>query len=693
MPPRFAHRKGLFGASHRAAGLAVAAVVLASPSVGFARDLFGAITRAAGLAAAAVAIAFSPVGFARDLFGAATRAAGLAAAAVAIAFSPVGFARDLFGASHRATALAVAVVALACPSAGFAQDLFVVSQSTAEVLRYDGGDGSFLGIFVETITEGFSNPGGMALRSATGELYVTSTGTGEIWRYTAATGTVLAPPAASGLIAPRSAAFDATGDTLYFLAAETELSTGTDAIVQLVIASGNVSTLASDAAANFSALAVNGSDVYASDALNGAVLRFPTGGGGGGATTVISGLVSPGAIVFLSATEMLVAETGADRVVEYAFNGSSWIFQREVLAPNNVDGPFGLALAPDGTLSVSGSFSNDVVSVDLIGLAVSPLVAPRAGGLGNAMDLIWDGATLLAVSPLSNAVVYFDSSGDPTGTTARGLSAPSDSGMTVAPSGNLLVGSVYDNDIIEYDGAGGAAVGTFFDACPTSLAAPFDQVVGADGNLYVSCPSSQGVFRFDAATGNPLGFFVTGGSGGLSNPRGLVFAPSGNLLVASGLTGEILEYAGGSGAFIGVFIDSTGNGGGALDPWGLAIRNGELYVVSRFPSEVRLFDATTGTFLQTFVTSGSGGLTGPTALAFGPGGDLFVTSYDDDAIRRYDGVDGSFVEVFVASGNGGLDGPIDLEFIPEPGGSILFAAGVAELLALAALRHSRQRQS
>jgi hypothetical protein len=118
-----------------------------------------------------------------------------------------------------------------------------------------------------------------------------------------------------------------------------------------------------------------------------------------------------------------------------------------------------------------------------------------------------------------------------------------------------------------------------------------------------------------------------------------------------------------------------------------------LYVVSHFPSEVRVFDATTGTFVQTFVTSGSGGLAGPTALTFGPGGDLFVTSYDDDAIRRYDGVDGSFVEVFVASGSGGLDGPIDLEFIPEPGGSILFAAGVAELLALAALRHSRQRQS
>jgi WD40 repeat protein len=573
-------------------------------------------------------------------------------------------------------------------------NLLVVSQLTAKVLRYSGGNGAFLGTLVEPITEGFSNPGGIALRTAAGDLYVTSTGTGEIWRYAAATGAVLTPPVAGGLIAPGAAAFNASEDTLYFLAANTDLSTGTDALMALTISNSNVSTLATDSAANFSALAVNGSEIYVSDALNGEVLQFTTSGSGG--TAAISGLVSPGAILFRSATEMVVADTGGDRVEEYVWNGSSWIFQREVLAPSSgVDGPFGLALAPDGTLSISGSFSNEVVSVDLTTLVVSPLVASGAGGLGNARDLVWDGTTLLAVSPLSNSVIYFDASGNSTGVSARGLSAPSDSGMTVTPSGNLLVGSLSDNDVVEYDGAGGAAVGTFFDACPTSLSTPFDQIVGADGHIYISCPNSDGIFRFDGTTGNPLGFFVPGGLGGLSSPRGLVFAPSGNLLVASGFTGEILEYDGSSGAFVSVFIDSGGNGGGAVDPWGLAIHAGGLYVVSRFPNEVREFDATTGAFVQTFVTSGSGGLVAPTGLVFSPGGDLFVTSYDDDAVRRYDGDDGSFVEVFVTSGSGGLSGPIDLEFIsvPEPDGRMLFASGFAALLALAALRRARERQS
>lgn len=588
------------------------------------------------------------------------------------------------GATTRAAALAIGAALLVWPAVASA-DLLVVSQFTSEVLAYNEADGSFSHKFVEPIADGYSNPGGMSLRTSSAELYVTSTGTGEIWRYDAALGDVITPAVTTGLIAPGAAAFDASGSTLYFLAAENEFSVGTDAVMKLVISSGNVSTLDSDATAEFSALAVNGSDLYVSDAINGEVVRVPAGGGNG--TSVISGLVSPGGILFLSATELLVAETGADRVVEYHFNGSSWLPQPEVLAASSgVDGPFGLALAPDGTLSVSGSFTNDVVSVDLTTLVVSPLVAAGAGGLGSPRDLIWDGATLLALSPLSNAVIYYDAAGNPTGTTARGLSAPANSGIAVTPSGSVLVGSLNTNNIVEYDGVGGGTLSTIFDACPTSVAAPFDQIVGADGHIYISCPASDGVFRVDGVTRDPLGFFVTGGSGGLANPQGLVFAPGGNLLVASGFTGEILEYDGGSGAFVGVFVDAGGNGGGPVDPWGLTIRSGNLFVASRFPAEVREFNGTTAAFVQTFVTSGLGGLVEPTALIFGPGGDLFVTSYDDNAVRRYDGTDGSFVEVFVTSGSGGLDGPIDLQFAPEPTATTALASGALLLWGLYALR-------
>src|SRR5437773_11161532 len=99
--------------------------------------------------------------------------------------------------------------------------------------------------------------------------------------------------------------------------------------------------------------------------------------------------------------------------------------------------------------------------------------------------------------------------------------------MAFSPGGRLLVASGADNDVVEYDAESGGERRKFFDACPTSLAEPFDVSVGPDADLYVSCPASDGVFRFDTATGDPVGFFVPGGSGGLASPRGLAFGPEG----------------------------------------------------------------------------------------------------------------------------------------------------------------------
>jgi DNA-binding beta-propeller fold protein YncE len=555
--------------------------------------------------------------------------------------------------------------ALAWPSMTTAQGLFVVSQQNQKILHYDETDGSFIETFVEPITEGFQNPGGMEIHPSDGGLYVSSTGTGEIWKYTTSSGQVITPEVASGLISPGGIAFDAAGANLYLLAAETVLSTGTDTVMKMVVSSGAVSTIGTDGTANFSAVAVNGSDLYVSDTFNNQINRLPVSGGGG--TAVITGLSLPAGILFRSSTEMLIADSGSDRVLEYVFTEGNWVFDRVVLpATAGVDGPFGLALAPDGRLTVSGQYSDHVVAVNLTTLEASTIVQAGAGGLKIARDVAWSGDTLLVSSLATNSILYYDDLGTPTGTVAKGISTPSDSGLTFSPDESLLAGAILDNDLVEYDGQTGAVLRKFFDACPTSFASPFDVAYGPDGNIYVACTASNGVFRFDASTGNPLGFFVIGGSGGLSNPRGLAFGPNGNLFVPSGGTGEILEYDGTTGAFVGVFVDVTGNGGGPLDPWGVTFHGGNLYVASKFPSEVKEFNGTTGAFVQTFVTSGAGGLSGPTAVAFGPEGDLYVTSFDNDSVLRYDGSTGAFIETFVASGSGDLNDPIDLAFRPSP---------------------------
>ena len=592
------------------------------------------------------------------------------------------------------SALAISLLALVWSSPAAAQGLFVVSQNDASVLEYDPQTGAFLSTFISPVTEGFQPPGGLAIHPTSGVLYVSSTGTGEIWRYTTATGALITPRAAGSLIGPGGVGFDATGANLYFVAAASGLSSGTDSVKRLSIGTGVVSNLVTDATAEFSAVTVNGSNLYVSDAANNRIMRYTT--SGGSAAAIITSLSFPGAILFRSATDMVFADTGSDRVLEYTFNGSAWVFDRVVLpASSGVDGPCGLALAPDGRLTVSGRFSDDVVAVDLTTLAVSTIVSSGAGGLNNANDIAWSGSTLLVASTASNSILYYDSAGAPTGTVARGISTPVDGGMTVTPAGNLIIASVGDNDLVEFDGANGGVVRKFFDACPTSLAAPFDVAVGPDGNVYATCTGSDAVHRF-TPTGTPLGFFVTGGSGGLVFPRGLAFGPTGNLFVTSGFTGEVLQYDGATGAFVNVFVDSGGNGGGAMDPYGITLHGGDFYVASYFTDEVKRFDATTGAFVSTFVTSGSGGLSGPTAAAFGPDGNLYVTSYDDHAIRRYSGTTGAFLSAFVASGSGGLDGPIDLGFSPASQAPdavavpALSGGGLAVLIAAFVLAGSRR---
>ncbi len=597
--------------------------------------------------------------------------------------------------ARRRFILGVFLLVLGWPSLSAAQDLFVVSQATQEVKRYDGTSGAFVSTFITPVLDGFQLPGGMAIRPIDGVLWVSSTASSEFWKYTTATGVVITPVAKTGLFSPGALTFDGTGANIYFLSADDDLSVSTDAVKKMVVSSGSVSTLTTDGTANFNFIALNGSDFYVSDAFNNVVKRVPVYGGSG--TNVIStGLSSPAGILFRSPTDMLVADSGTDRVLEYLFNGSSWVFDRVVLAGGSgVDGPMGLALAPDGKLTVAGQFSNNVVAIDLTTLAVTTLVSPGGGGLSTPQSLVWNGSTLLVSSLSTNAIIYYDSAGTPTGTLARGISTPADSGMTFTAAGNLVVGSQPGNDVVEYSGLIGTDVRKFLDACPTSLAFPFDEVIGSDGNLYVSCPASDGIFRFNGTTGDPMGFFITGAQG-LVNPQGLAFGPGGNLFVAGGFPDfNIKEFDGTTGAFVGVFVDSLGNTGmDPIAPWGIIFHNGNLFVASRALDDVKEFNGTTGAFVQTFVTAGSGGLDGPTGIAFGPDGNLYVASFDNDSIKRYNGSNGAFIDTFVASGSGGLDNPFDLGFPPAQGGGgsvpALSPTGLGVFLFLSVLLYIRR---
>jgi len=584
------------------------------------------------------------------------------------------------------------LILLAAPVAR-AGGLYVASQNSASVLEYNPTNGAFVRVVANTISQGFQLPGGMALRPPSNvELHVSSQASGEIWSYTTATGALITPALKTGLYGSTGMAFDATGANLYFADPKDVLAETTDSIKKLTVPGGVLSTVGTSVGSEFFAVALSGTQVFATDTDGNRVLRFPI--GGGAATSVIStGLSSPMGLLFRSSTQMLIADSGSDRVLEYALSGGVWSFLRVVLpASSGVVDPCGLALAPDGRLTVTGCSSHNAVLVDLTTLVVTPLVAAGTAGLGVPMSAAWSGSTLLIASANANAVIYFDSTGHPTGVRARGVSTSLDAGITFSPSGQrLLIVSSIENEVVEHDAVSGELLRSFGSVCGFL---PVDVAYGPDSRIYVACSGDDGISRIDAVTGTSLGSFVLGGSGGLFSPRSLAFGPDGNLYVSSA-TGDILEYDGATGAFLGVFVDSTGNGGGPVDPYGLVFHEGKLYVASFFPSEVKAFHATTGAFLSTFVASGAGGLSGPTALDFGPDGDLYVTSQSNDTIRRYAGSTGAFVSVFVGPGSGGLDGPFDLAFRPTAAPQVpaLSRAGYAALvfcLVGAALAFSRR---
>lgn len=103
-----------------------------------------------------------------------------------------------------------------------------------------------------------------------------------------------------------------------------------------------------------------------------------------------------------------------------------------------------------------------------------------------------------------------------------------------------------------------------------------------------------------------------------------------DLLVTSLLSDEVLRYNATTGAFIGTLV-SAGSGG--LDgPQGIAIgTDGVMYVASEYSGSIHKYDAATGAPLGVLAS----GLPAPNDLTFGPGGLLYYMDHGADRVRRF----------------------------------------------------------
>jgi sugar lactone lactonase YvrE len=243
-----------------------------------------------------------------------------------------------------------------------------------------------------------------------------------------------------------------------------------------------------------------------------------------------------------------------------------------------------------------------------------------------------------------------------------------------------------DNSILRYDERTGEFLGEFIPAGSGGLGLPDGLLFGPDGNLYVCSVRAGSILRYDGITGDPLpspgnsgATFVASGSGGLTfggaGGAWLVFGPDGNLYTTSGGisappgSSSVLRFNGTTGEFIDAFV--LPGSGGLTGPRALVFGpDGNLYVNGSDPSpgSVLRYDGKAGTFLDVFVPAGSNsfgdnGSGKPRGLVFGPDGNLYLSNYS--SVLRYDGATGAFIDAFVSQGSGGLNVPTGPLFGPD----------------------------
>ncbi len=112
---------------------------------------------------------------------------------------------------------------------------------------------------------------------------------------------------------------------------------------------------------------------------------------------------------------------------------------------------------------------------------------------------------------------------------------------------------------------------------------------------------------YNGSTGALIGQFVAPAQGQIEVRHGMVFN-GGYLYVGSGVNNEVLQYNASTGAFVGVFISGVNPTNLAFGPDANGNANTDLYVSTS--SGISRYDGTTGAYLGTYITNGSGGLSG-----------------------------------------------------------------------------------
>jgi DNA-binding beta-propeller fold protein YncE len=532
-----------------------------------------------------------------------------------------------------------------------------VANGDSSILRYNASTGAFIGTFVTAGSGGLNNPYGLAF-GPDGNLYVSSRGTDNAIRcYNGTTGAFMSafvPTGADGLAGPAGITFGADGN-LYVV------SNGTSSVMRFE------GPLASFPGSPFPASGQTGADFV------------PAGSGG---------LINPADLIFGPDGNLYVSSQSTDSAV-LKFDGTTGNFISTYVTPGEggLATPRGLTFDQDGRLYVADIGINTIHRYDTSGQYIDDLIAGATSSLRSPLGINFDAqGDLLVSSRDTNAIGRYDR-----GVTVT-LTAPSTSPVSVSyatADGTATAGKDYTAETGTVTFAPGQTarvvlLATHVDPVPdgnetfsVQVGTPTGGATLGDGNatLGIVDPTFPQISIANTSaiegdtTAHYRGAFAQDVPGSaLSLPE---FGPDGNLytVVSAGPSaGAINEYDGTTGAFIKHFVPPGRLNGGRDMAWS----NGYLYVAEEYNNDVLRFNATTGAFDRVFVTAGSGGISGPHGLTFGPDGNLYVSGRNNAVVVRYDGTTGAPLGTYVTSGSGGMSLPEGIAF--DPSGTYLYVA-------------------
>jgi len=215
---------------------------------------------------------------------------------------------------------------------------------------------------------------------------------------------------------------------------------------------------------------------------------------------------------------------------------------------------------------------------------------------------------------------------------------------------NLLVTSWSDKTVREYDGTTGAFVKVA--ASGADLRVPVGLAIGLDGSLLVSDLEANQVKRYNRSTGAFIDVFA---STNLDSPNGMTIHEGALYVTNSNNPPQgVQRFNAATGVNTGNFVPSLDRPA----PRDVKVNpaNNHLYVLYNQAATVETFDLTTMASFGLLMPAasllspiGSGGLSTPTAMAFGPDANLYISggSFGGNVgVRRYDPATGAFIDFF-----------------------------------------------